>query len=107
MNYIKNKVFTEWILKYLKKEDITSKTAEEVAEKILALDENLPIQETYIAPSHAILKAVITNQIRKYASHSAYKLICDAPPEFDLVAFAHAAMNLNTEEILKLIENSI
>lgn len=106
-NYIKNKDFMSWMIKYLKNEDRSTATIVNLSEKFLCLDENLPLDETYIAPCHAMLKAVMNENNSKYFSHSAYKMICDAPDTLDINSFAHAAINLKTEEIIKLIEDNI
>lgn len=108
MNYIKNKVFTEWILNYLSRKDTSEYTANVMLEKMrLQSMMNIPLEETYLSPTYALINAVFTNNIKTYASRSAYKLICDAPSDLNTTIFASAAINNTTEQIYQLIKESL
>lgn len=108
MNYIKNKVFKNWILKYMKNEDRSKRTADAMSEKVrLQSYMDIPHEETYLAPTHALINSVVTGNFKTKCSHSAHKMISDSPPTLNVQAFAHAAITMNTEEITKLIEQFV
>lgn len=107
LNYTKNKVFVEWVMKYLKNEDRTFYTANVVTEKLrLKMLMELPKEETYLSSTHALVKAVLTGNYNLYCAASAHKLIWDAPSELNVASFASAAMTLDTSKVIELIESA-
>lgn len=108
LNYIKNKVFVDWALQYMKNQDRTTETADAVSEKIrLNMYMDIPDDQTYVASIHALINAVVTKEYRFNCAASAYKLITDAPPQLYPEAFASTTLTTSTEKLLEIVESSI
>ena len=107
-NYVVNKVFTQWLLDYLEGKDKSPDTANAMIEKMrLQSYMDIPLEESYLAPTYALFNSIITQDFKKHCSISAYKMISDAPPNLQVEKFALAAVKNNTEQIYKMIKDSI